>query len=267
MVQYNPLSAVPSPLPTAEELPETDHQPVDNELQVLLPTLLRGILSLLWSDRGDWFFGINIGLYYEPRQAAIGPDALLSLGVERYKSDRGRLSYVLWEEGNIVPGLVLEIVSKAPGGEYDTKFSTYLKMGVLYYVIYNPDYAERDRHASFEVYKQIAGEYVLQAGQPVWMPEIGLGIGVQRGTHDGLTRDWLYWYNEQGDRYPAPDDAIAQERRRTQQAQYQAEQAQQQAERAEQHLQQERLLREQEQRLREELLRKLREQGIDPDRL
>ncbi len=49
---YNPLQYLPS----AEELPDSDDTPVDNELQILVPTLLRGILAWLWSERQDWFF-------------------------------------------------------------------------------------------------------------------------------------------------------------------------------------------------------------------
>jgi len=43
MIQYNPLQH----LPTAEELPDSDDTPVDNELQILIPNLLRAILALL----------------------------------------------------------------------------------------------------------------------------------------------------------------------------------------------------------------------------
>jgi hypothetical protein len=71
------------------------------------------------------------------------------------------------------------------------------------------------------------------------MPEIGLGIGYEQGTHEGWSREWLYWYNEQGDRFPAPENVIEQERLR--------------AERAEQQL--------------ADLIAKLQERGIDPDNL
>lgn len=92
MVQYKPLHS----LPTEEELPETDNRPVDNELQILIPTLLRAVLALVWSERMDWFLGVNLGLYYDPELPAIGPDAFLSLGVERYRKNRGlRLSYLI----------------------------------------------------------------------------------------------------------------------------------------------------------------------------
>jgi hypothetical protein len=52
----------------------------------------------------------------------------------------------------------------------------------------------------------------LQADNPLWMPEIGLGIGYERGEYGGLTRDWLYWYDENNQRYPTPAEQIQQGR-------------------------------------------------------
>jgi Uma2 family endonuclease len=243
MVQYNPLQYLPS----AEELPDSDDTPVDNELQILIPILLRAILALLWADRMDWFFGVNMGVYYEPDKAAIVPDGFLSLGVERYKArGRLRLSYVLWQENNTVPQWVLEVVSKTPGGEYDDKMTKYAQIGVLYYVIYNPDYGRRDKHDPFEVYRLVHGSYERQTGNPVWMPEIELGIGCEVGTHEGCTREWLYWYNQQGDRFPTPAILIEQEQQRAQQSEQRAEQERQRAER---------------------LAERLRQMGVNPDTL
>jgi Uma2 family endonuclease len=239
---YNPL-----PLPTEFDLPETDNKPVDNELQILAPALLRAILYLAWQDRNDWFMGINLGIYHTPKAAAIGPDAFLSLGVPTYRPNgQLRLSYVVWTEGNVMPQWALEIVSKTPGGEYDEKLHLYEEMGVLYYVIYNPDHWKRDRHQPFEVYRLVNGRYVQQLGNPVWMPEIDLGIGVAIGTHSGLSRSWLYWYDAAGRQLPAPENMIAQERLR-------ADQEQQRAEIAEQQVQ--------------ALMQRFQQQGIDPENL
>jgi hypothetical protein len=38
------------------------------------------------------------------------------------------------------------------------------------------------------------------------MPEIGLGIGRERGTYQGMTREWLFWYDEDGNRYATPEE-------------------------------------------------------------
>jgi hypothetical protein len=48
------------------------------------------------------------------------------------------------------------------------------------------------------------------------MPEIGLGIGREIGTYDRCQREWLYWYNSDGVRFPTPDEVAQQERQRTQ---------------------------------------------------
>ncbi|MFM7423563.1 MAG: DUF4351 domain-containing protein [Elainella sp.] len=214
------------PALTEDDLPYSDDQPVDNELQLLLPVLLRATLAMLWADRQDWFMGVNIGLYYDTQQPAIGPDAFLSLGVPRYKREQGRLSYVVEQEG-VMPQWVLEIVSQKRGGEYGEKYQKYAEIGVPYYTIYNPNHWRRDRHEPFEVYRLENGQYIRQQGNPVWMPELGLGIGIERGRHEGLEREWLYWYDESGHKYPAPDKLLEQERqiRENLEHQYQQEQA------------------------------------------
>ena len=262
MVQYKPL---PSPL-TEDDLPETDNQPVDNELQVLIPILLRAILGLLWA-RTDWFLGVNLGVYYDPQQPAIVPDGFCGLGVPRYKRERGRLSYVVTQENHIVPQWVLEVVSKTPGEEYGDKMTTYAQMGVLYYTIYNPDYWQRDKHDSFEVYRLVNGEYVRDSRNPVWMPELGIGIGREMGTHEGWTREWLYWYDEQGNRHPATEDVIEQERLARTQAEQMVEQERLARTQAEQMVEQERVARTQAEQQLQQLIERLQQKGINLDEL
>lgn len=188
MVNYNPLDCLPS----SEELPDSDDTPVDNELQILIPNLLLATLALIWQNRDDWFLGINMGIYHTPNQPAIVPDAFLSLGVERFVGENGRLSYVLWEEDGIAPIWALEVVSKTYNGEYEQKKLDYAQLGILYYVIYAPT-RQRRKRKPLEVYRLVEGEYILQPGDLIWMPEINLGIGRERGTYQGLTREWLYW--------------------------------------------------------------------------
>ncbi|MBD1809334.1 Uma2 family endonuclease [Microcoleus sp. FACHB-SPT15] len=239
MLEYNPQRYFPS----SEELPDSDDTPADNELQELIPGLLKAILLMLWAERMDWFFGIDMGIYHDPDKPAIVPDGFLSLGVERFfdvseaspKEIELRLSYPLWEE-NVVPILVLEVVSQNYRGEYSTKKEVYASMGVLYYVIYS---SRRRRKPRLEVHRLVDGAYVLQPENPVWLPEIGLGIGAERGTYGGVTREWLYWYDELSTRLPTPEE-------RTKQAEQRAQQAEQLARR---------------------LAEQLRSLGVDPDSL
>jgi Uma2 family endonuclease len=196
MYQYQ----LPRYLPTADELPCSDDTPVDNELQEIIPSLLKSILEILWKDRMNWFFGIDMAIYTDPDRSAIVPDGFLSLNVERVFDEQMRSCYTLWEE-KVPPVLVLEVVSTTPGGEYTKKLQEYAQMGVLYYVIYNP---KRRRKPTLEIHKLVNSEYELQTNNPLWMPEIGLGIGCERANHGALMREWVYWYDENNHRYPTP---------------------------------------------------------------
>jgi hypothetical protein len=158
----------------------------------------------------DWFFGVDMGIYYDPEQPPIVPDGFLSLGVERVFDENLRLSYVLWEE-KAMPIMALEVVSHRRRGEYTYKKKLYAEMEILYYVVYNP---QRRKKPPLEVYKLVNNEYVLQPGNPLWLPEIGLAVGYEQGTYQGITRDWLYWYDTEGVRYLSPEErAIASEQR------------------------------------------------------
>ncbi len=234
MYQYNPLHCLPS----SAELPDSDDKPVDSELQILIPNLLLAILSAIRQNRDDWYFGINMGVYYKPNKDAIVPDGFLSLGVERFVGENGRSSYVLWEEDNIPPILAIEIVSQTYNGEYEQKKTDYAELGILYYVIYAATRLRRKRQR-LEVYRLVNGEYILQPGDKIWMPEIGLGIGREQGTFQGRTREWLFWYDQNGNRYQTPEEIVTTQQEQLQQTQQKLQ----------------------------EILAKLQQQGIDPNTL
>jgi len=103
-----------------QNLPDADDTPVDHELQDLIPHLLKSILAMIWSDRWDWFFCLDMGIYYDPDKSGIVPDGFLSLGVPRIKNQELRPSYVLWKE-QAVPILALEVISKTSKQEYSKK--------------------------------------------------------------------------------------------------------------------------------------------------
>ena len=69
-------------------------------------------------------------------------------------------------------------------------------------------------------------------GEPIWLPEIGLGLGRERGIYLGREREWLYWYDNEGHRLLTPEEKVEQEQTRA-----------------------------------ERLAEKLRELGVDPDSL
>jgi Uma2 family endonuclease len=236
-------------LPSTDELPCSDDTPVDNEDQNLFPNVLLFLLKTIWAERMDWYFGVDMAVYHatgtDPTIPVV-PDAFLSIGVERRKGGKSRKSYAVWEEAGVVPILVLEMVSETLRGEYDEKKDIYTKLGVLYYVVYNPELwgqKRQKKHQAFEVYKLVKRRYELQQGEPYWMPEVGLGIGRTQVMSDNELQEQLAWFNQRGDRYLSEAEA---ERQR-------AELERQRAER--------------ERRQRERLEAYLRSQGIDPDHL
>ncbi|MBV8882785.1 MAG: hypothetical protein JO235_02115 [Chroococcidiopsidaceae cyanobacterium CP_BM_RX_35] len=61
-MRHGPLQPV-AVSPFLAQTARLRRHPVDNELQTLVPNLLRFILDWLWTERFDWFFGVNMGIY------------------------------------------------------------------------------------------------------------------------------------------------------------------------------------------------------------
>jgi Uma2 family endonuclease len=263
MLEIQRLDISAQYLPPSSELPDSDDIPVDNEDQNWIPNVLLMLLKSIWSDRSDWFFGVDMGVYHATGKNArvpVVPDGFLSVGVVGRKNNKSRRSYVLWEEDDIPPILALEVVSWSPGGEYDDKKAIYAKLGVLYYVIYNPEFWRRDGHQLLEIYKLIGDSYHLQAGEPFWMPEIGLGIGRCPEIFTDSLEEVLSWFDERGDRYLRSEEKAIQAQQEAVQAQQEVVQAQQEAIQAQERADSLKML-------SDRLLAKLQELGIDPNDL
>ena len=95
-------------------------------------------LERIFADNPDVFVAGDL-LWYPVEgnnKIRIAPDAMVAFG--RPKGDRG--SYRQWEEGNITPQAVFEILS--PGNtlkEMEKKLIFYEKYGVEEYYMYDPD--------------------------------------------------------------------------------------------------------------------------------
>jgi hypothetical protein len=100
----------------------------------------------------------------------------------------------------------------------------YAEMGIRYTVIFNPHHGRRDKRDPLEVYELKDKQYHRLPGDPVWLEGVGLGIGVERREEGKWERDWLYWYNREGERYLTSEELIEQERILKVQEQLRAEQ-------------------------------------------
>lgn len=119
--------------------PDSDGQPMaDNTKQFRWIVTIKENLELLFADRPDVFVAGDL-LWYPVEgnnKLRMAPDAMVAFG--RPKGDRG--SYRQWQEDNIAPQVVFEILS--PGnrqGEMQRKLEFYEQYGVQEYYIYDPD--------------------------------------------------------------------------------------------------------------------------------
>lgn len=122
-----------------EPYPDSDGQPMaDNTKQFRWIVVIKENLERLFANDANVFIAGDL-LWYpvegEPKRRQA-PDVMVVFG--RPKGDRG--SYRQWEEGDIAPQIVFEILS--PGnrpGEMLRKLNFYQKYGVEEYYIYDPD--------------------------------------------------------------------------------------------------------------------------------
>ncbi|MGH1393807.1 MAG: Uma2 family endonuclease [Trichormus sp.] len=126
---------------TAAEViyPESDGQPMaDNTKQFRWIVTIKENLEILFTNQPDVFIAGDLFWYPVAGNPNIkqAPDTLVVFG--RPKGDRG--SYKQWEEGDIPPQVVFEILS--PGNktkEMAKKLLFYQRYGVEEYYIYDPD--------------------------------------------------------------------------------------------------------------------------------
>ena len=119
--------------------PDSDGQPMaDNTKQFRCITTIQGGLDALFKDNADIFVAGDL-LWYPvegDNKTRLAPDVMVVFG--RPKGDRG--SYQQWQEDNIPPQVVFEVLS--PGnrlGEMVRKLRFYERYGVEEYYIYDPD--------------------------------------------------------------------------------------------------------------------------------
>ena len=124
------------------DYPDSDGQPMaDNTKQFRWIVVIKENLELLYVDDPQVFVAGDLLWYPVEGDNTIrqAPDVMVVVG--RPKGDRG--SYRQWQEDNIAPQVVFEILS--PGdrvGEMLRKLGFYDRHGVEEYYIYDPDQLE-----------------------------------------------------------------------------------------------------------------------------
>jgi Uma2 family endonuclease len=221
----DPLELLPpEALPNVDEITIEDDTPVDNILSEKHQRLLTESLYASWAGPGEkrpFLVAANVGLFFSVYEPPIVPDVFLSLDVKPAESlrEKRHRTYFFWEFGK-PPEVVIEIVSNQKGNEATEKLKDYARLGIAYYVIFDP-------------LKQI-GEDVLRVYglnhdkryrliPPQELPGVGLGLTLWRGVYEGQEDEWLRWCDPEGNLILTGAERADQERQRADQERQRAE--------------------------------------------
>jgi len=240
----------PEDLPNVDNLITEDDTPVDNLFSAKQQRLLVEPLYSSWAGPGEdrpFLADSNVGVFYSVREPPLVPDAFLSLDVQAPADlwPKRNRSYFIWEYGK-PPDVVVEIVSNLEGDEMGRKKRLYGRMGVTYYVIFDP--LAQLGPERLQVFELHGGVYV--AREPHWLPTVGLGLRIWHGVYQGIEADWLRWCDREGNMISTGAERAEQERQRAEQEHRRAEQERQRAE--------------QERQRAERLAAQLRALGVEP---
>ncbi|MBK8987644.1 MAG: Uma2 family endonuclease [Chloroflexi bacterium] len=237
--------------PDISHIVTEDDAPVGNLASEKQMRLLTEPLYTAWKGTQERPFlaAANVGVFASVHQPPLVPDVFLSLDVIAPDDwwAKGHRAYFIWEFGK-TPDLVIEIVSNREGGEDDRKLQAYARMGIPYYVIYDPQQ---------EVQPDILRAYALTPRReyeeiaPDLFVGLDLGLTLWQGSYENKEETWLRWQDADGALIPTGAELSARERQRAQQERQRTEIAEQRAEAAEQRA--------------ERLSARLRQLGLDPN--
>lgn len=246
IIEIRPVQEKPTitweKLPADFILPD---DPVENIQQPPLAAALTDALGAAGLILPEMLIGSNFGLVATVNKKIVvkAPDWFYVPQVQPLAPDVIRRSYTPNLEGSPV-AVVMEFLSDTDNGELSVRATP--PYGKLYFyerLLQVPTYITYDPYEpSLEVRLLENGRYILQEADTNgrwWIPEIELFLGIWRGDRLCQTMNWLRWWDGEG-------NVLL----------WSSEQAQQERQRAEL------------ERQRADLLAaKLRELGIDPDRL
>ncbi len=190
-----------------------DDEPVDNPFSEKQQRLLVTSLYSSWKPTAStgepqkFFAAANVGLFsrLNPAISPVVPDIMVSLDVStRENTAKLPRSYMTWEFGK-PPEIAIEIVSNTVGGELNGKMLKYAKIGVKYYVVFDPQ--ENLFGDILQVYELEDEQYRLR--NDFDLPETGLSLTLWQGDFEGFTENWLRWLNASGEMLLTADEKNA----------------------------------------------------------
>ena len=183
--------------PNVDHLVTEDGAPVDNQFSEKQQRLLAEVLYCSWQPGEPFVAMSNVGLFFALRTSPFVPDILVSLGVSSPTDPfpKKNRSYFVWEYGK-APDLVVEVVSNIEGGEDTIKLKGYAKIGITYYIIYDPE--EHLSSKPLRVYRLVSGRYELDISESPVFESLGRGVRIWPGTYEDMSQSWLRWTTVEG---------------------------------------------------------------------
>ena len=206
---YNPARRMPS-LPTEDDLPCDDGEPMETLRHRLQMELLIHSLDPWARARGDCFVGGNMFLYFSSEQLRgkdfRGPDVFIALGV----SPRERKSWVVWDEQK-APDLIVELLSESTAHTDKTEkkriYQDQLRVAEYFWFDpWNPD--------DFAGFTLTDGRYwpiLPRAPGRIPSPLLDLDLCWWDGIYGGVETRWLRWAARDGDVLPTDAEAAKSE--------------------------------------------------------
>ena len=197
-IPVSELGPLPKELwPSVEHLITEDGKPVDNIFSEKQQRLLTEPLYTSWTTEVPFLALSNVGLFYSIRVSPYVPDVLLSLNTRAPENlfPKSNRSYFVWEYGK-VPDVVIEIVSNREGNEDGDKLAGYARIGIPFYVIYDPEKWLRGEKLRF--FELRGGLYEPIPSANYLLPAIGLGLTLWSGSFEGHNDHWLRWTDLNG---------------------------------------------------------------------
>ncbi len=222
----------------------SDEPPLESDEHRDEIELLLECIKWHWRERNDFYASGNLTIYFNKKRLKTqdfrGPDFFVVKGRENYS----RKSWVLWEEDNKYPNVIIELLSNSTA-----KTDRGIKKRIYQNTFKTPEYFWFHPHTlEFKGFRLQGDKYQpLSANESgwLWSEELELFLGIYESK--------LRFFGRDNQLVPTDNERATTERLEKEAAQQRAET--------------ERLEKEAAQQQVEELKRRLRDLGADPDAL
>ena len=180
-----------------DELITEDDTPVDSWYSERQHRLLTDALHVSWKTPGGrpHLAATDVGLFFAVNQPPLSPDVMVSLDVTAPANplEKPNHSYYIWKFGK-PPDAIVEVVSNREGGELTTKLAAYARIHIPFYIVWDP-YGHLGDQA-LHCFRLDGMRFV--PCEP-WFPDLELGVTTWDGEYDGFSGRWLRWCDQQGE--------------------------------------------------------------------